>query len=192
MSTATLDEPLQPLQRVPARSYGLHPGGQSTIRTEENAELICQAVASGMSIEEAATAMGIDSSTIRKWEDADQEFFTVLARARQKWADTWADKGLQMVLDEPRTETTKFGSKVDSGWVAWLNTKLNWIKWLMSKRNPAMYGDATSVTLSGSVTHVHVLSDQTRTKLASKKRQAQLKRLAGRTIDVPTSTEQAP
>jgi hypothetical protein len=135
------DAPAITRHEEPARSNGKHPGGQPTIRTDVNAAIIYEVISDGGSMEEAATAVQCAQSTIRVWGSQDAQFASLLARARKNWAEAWADKGLEMVTAEPQTISGEGGVRVDPGWVSHLTSKLNYIKWLMAKRDRERFGD---------------------------------------------------
>lgn len=42
--------------------------------------------------------------------------------------------------------TTEDGERVDSGWVQHITSRLNYMKWLIGKRDPARFGDTAAQT----------------------------------------------
>jgi len=159
----------------PARSNGKHPGGRPTIRTPENARQICWMLAEGKMLREVCTELTISPAAISEWEAEDEEFAKAIARARIAWADVAAEEGAELAAQEPRMIVGEDGTeRVDSGWVQHITSRLNYTKWLISKRDPKRFGEKdqnTNVTVGVGV-QVAVLSEEKRQQIIQRKQLA--------------------
>lgn len=135
--------------KVPAKSNGRHKWGEPTIRTDENAAIICETIGNGGTVADAARAIGCQPVSIRVWEHDDAAFKTLVTRAKEFWSDAAADKCAQTATEPPRMIVAEDGTeRVDSGWVQHITSQLNYFKWLMSKRDPKRYGDRLEVEVN--------------------------------------------
>lgn len=56
--------------------------GQPTKYTDEIADVICKAVASGMPVSHAAVSIGVTKTTLYNWQRKNKQFFAAIKRAR--------------------------------------------------------------------------------------------------------------
>lgn len=103
----------------------------------------------------------------------------MFARAREDWADSRAEADARLAADEPRMTGKDGEERVDSGWVQHVNTRLNYDRWLMGRRNPKVYGDtAASTTVNVGVVPQIVLNMPVEL-LQARPLQAEVKRIGG-------------
>lgn len=160
-------------KRVPANSVDGR--GQPTIRTDENALTVCSVIGNGGTIAEAAKAIGCQPVSIRVWEHTDPNFKTLVTRAKEFWADAAADEGWKIAGESPKMIVAEDGTeRVDSGWVQHITSRLNYMKWLMSKRDPKRYGDRLEVDqkVTGEIEHRVTITEERRRELMDKHRLA--------------------
>lgn len=168
---------------APAKSNGRHPGGRPTFKTPEAIETICDIVSAGGLLEDAANAIGADLTTVMKWEERDPEYANLIARARVLWAAARVERGLKVAEAPPRMIVGEDGSeRVDSGWVQHTTSQLNYLKWMIAKRDPERFGDKVqnNVNLTGQLDHHHTISDERRKELMAMKQSSIERRLAAR------------
>jgi len=147
--------------------------GRPSDYTPELGEIVCETISAGGTLEEAAKAAGIGTSTIQKWAARHTQFRTDLAQARVEWAEAKVDKCTKLAEEEPRMIRSEDGSaRVDPGWVQHITSQLNWIKWVASKRDSARYGDKSEVKVSGTIEHRHTLTEDRRKLLMERRRLA--------------------
>lgn len=119
--------------------------GRPTVKTPEKAADILRLMSDGMLTIDICRKVGISTSSLAEWEHEDPKFSEALARAKKLWADATAENGFKLSTEEPRMITSEDGTeRVDSGWVQHINSRLNYLKWLIAKRDPDRYGDATT------------------------------------------------
>ncbi len=74
----------RPLGAPLPASHGKHPGGRTPKHTPELVAKLADALASGMTDQQAADLVGIHSDTLREWGKKEDEFSAALAHARAK------------------------------------------------------------------------------------------------------------
>lgn len=110
---------------------------------------ILQGIESGLTVRQVAQNNGISDSLIFKHVREDELFCKQYTRVMELRTERDFE-GLEDELNEaPETVSTKFGSMVDSGWVAWKRLQIDTRKWALSKRNPKKYGDSAKLQLTG-------------------------------------------
>ena len=110
--------------------------------TADLEESVLNAIESGSTLRQSATANGISAAAIIRHVSDSESFAKHYARAMDVRTDTDCDALADTIADEPGR--TQFG--VDSGWVAWKRVQIDTAKWLLSKRNPKKYGDKVALT----------------------------------------------
>jgi hypothetical protein len=108
------------------------PGGRPSDYTPEVAELICQRLACGESLNKICKETGFpDISTVFRWLQQREEFRDKYARAREAQMDAMAEEILT-IADKGKPDEAN-----------WLKLRVDTRKWLMSKLAPKKYGDRT-------------------------------------------------
>jgi hypothetical protein len=112
--------------------------------TQEKADAVCEAIASGMSLRKAAEVIGVDHSTVLFWARERPEFANQYARARDIGTDVEFD-----ALSDIQSEQPERGPSggVDPGWVAWKRLQIDTKKWEIAKKAPKKYGEKVESTL---------------------------------------------
>jgi transposase-like protein len=108
---------------------------------------VLDSVRRGDSLRAACREAGIGASTFLDWVGDDKELAEQYTRARETGADAEFERFLEMSEVEP--ERTERG--VDSGWVQWQRTRMDAVKWALSKKAPRKYGERLDLKHSGSV-----------------------------------------
>lgn len=122
--------------------------GRPTVYTQDLADAICNAIATGTSLRGAASAAGMHHSTVMCWARDRPDFANQYARAREIGNEVDFE-GLQDLADEPPEKTAS--GAVDPGWVAWQRNRIDVRKWALSKKQPKKYGDKLDLNHGGSV-----------------------------------------
>lgn len=118
------------------------PAGRPTIYDQDKAVIFCELVANGATSVDAAIKAGIAYKSVYDWEESNEEFSEMIARARRLWAASKAEECLRVAEEEPRMIRGEDGAeRVDPGWVQHVNSRLNYTRWLMGKRDPLRFGD---------------------------------------------------
>lgn len=138
--------------------------GRPTVYTQDLADAICNAIATGSSLRAAASAAGMHHSTVMCWARDRPDFANQYARAREIGNEVDFE-GLQDLADE-RPEKTASGA-VDPGWVAWQRNRIDVRKWALSKKQPKKYGDKLETTHLGRMTIAREMSDDDLARIAS-------------------------
>lgn len=150
--------------------------GQPTKRTPEKMKLLCQMISAGVMMSDALKAIDASASNLYDWEEQDSEFSQAVARARKQWAASAAENEALVAMAPPRMIVGEDGSeRVDPGWVSHITSRLNYMKWMMGKRDPAQFGDKSTVEHAGRVdSHVATttLSEEQWLALQKKHQQA--------------------
>jgi hypothetical protein len=112
------------------------PGGRPSDYTPEVAELICQRLLEGESLNMIVKDENMPGNgTVFRWLAQHEEFREKYARAREAQMDAMAEEILN-IADDGEPEQAN-----------WLKLRVDTRKWLMSKLAPKKYGDRT--TLAG-------------------------------------------
>lgn len=120
-------------------------GGRPSLKTQEVVEAICQRLASGETLSSICRDEGMpDFSTVYRWEQADEEFRKVSARAREIGCDALADECIQIADEKDGDPATK-RIRVD--------TRIR----LIGKWHAKRYGDKTAVEHSGNIGLANIL-----------------------------------
>ena len=104
------------------------------------ADAICEDIALGASLEDAAKNHGVSVPSVTRWALNVDSFAKDYARARQLKADTFADAVVPL-------SDTALGK--DSAGVQAVKNMVDARKWAASKFNPSAYGDKLDVTSKG-------------------------------------------
>jgi hypothetical protein len=124
--------------------------GFGTVRTPENADLICELLENGRPLKFIATVMGLTSeSEIVRWGN-DREgapaFAQRYARARVAYWEALAEQVIE-ISDE--IAPVDVNGHVDTGWVQQQRLRSDNRKWLLSKALPKKYGDKVTQEITG-------------------------------------------
>lgn len=84
----------------------------------------------------------ISAAAIIRHVIASEEFSKQYARALQIRGDVDFESLADVIEAEP--ERGKWG--IDPGWANWQRTRIDALKWMISKRNPKKYGERTALT----------------------------------------------
>ncbi len=79
------------------------------------------------------------------------------ARAKADGCAGYLDDTIELQDEEPPHFQTQFGSRVDPGWVAWQKNRVDLRKWHLSKLQPKVYGERT--TIAGDADNPLAISD---------------------------------
>lgn len=124
-----------------------------TLRTPENAALICTRVAENVTRRHIAAELGCSAGSISDWLNSDAEFAAQYARAMELRVDRMAEE-IQEISDDGTNDwiQREIGdgetvTVVDHEHIQRSKLRVDTRKWLMSKMMPKKYGDRT--TLAG-------------------------------------------
>jgi transposase len=101
---------------------------------------ICDAVAHGVLVRDAAKEYGINPATIWKWAAEDDVLGKLYAHAKHQAADALAEEAIRIAL-----ETTNETYSAD-------RLKVDTLKWAAAKRRPKEYGERQAIENSGEQT----------------------------------------
>lgn len=112
--------------------------------TDDAEATLCEIIAEGGTVSQAAEALKVHPSTIWRWlRDEDRaELRDKYTRSREDQGDWFADKIIEIALD-PNREANDITARVNA------------LKWLAGKRKPKVYGDKIQTEMSGSITLTH-------------------------------------
>ena len=79
--------------------------------------------------------------TVHDWRNEDPEFEARYRQARLDGFDVMAENTKDLIDESPRMIESEFGKRVDSGWVQWRSKQVDHHMKLLSKFDPARYGD---------------------------------------------------
>jgi hypothetical protein len=120
----------------PRGGHLLPDGSREHRYSRELAEEICRRIAAGETLTEICIdpAIPVSAGAVRQWDldDRDGWFSETYARARRQQIEAWSDQ-LVAIADDSRLEPNDRRVRLDTR------------KWLMSKINPARYGDKMQV-----------------------------------------------
>lgn len=142
-------------KKAPPKVDGAPPKmGRPTLRTPENAETICEQIASGKSARVACEKAGISQTMLWVWLKEDADFRGHYTRAREVQADFYADEIIE-ISDDGRNDTyTDFEGEVraNAEVVARSKLRVDSRKWYASKLAPKKYSERQQVDVDMSVT----------------------------------------
>lgn len=114
--------------------------------TEAVGQRICEALAMGATLREAAAAEDVAPSAVLKWRDKHKEFGERYAQAREFGYMLKADRLDELVQEAHRAALDpEFGSAR----IAACRLEVDTVKWVLSKMLPKVYGDRQAVEVSG-------------------------------------------
>jgi hypothetical protein len=135
--------------------------------TQELVLEICRRITEGEHLKAICRKKGMPHYTtffawIRQYPAAEHAF-----KLAREMGGHWCVDTIREMCDEtPDTVTDDNGvTKIDTGWVQWMRTRMDAFKWMASKFYPKMYGD--SVAISGGVEVKHSVSELTDDELAT-------------------------
>ena len=106
--------------------------------TDELAAALCEHVASGDSMREAARKESVSESTVRLWRNVHEEFSAQYARAVTARAEVFFERGNEIAMSVTTGEEAQIA-----------RVQLDWLKWSASKLGPKQYGDKVENYISG-------------------------------------------
>jgi hypothetical protein len=143
---------LVPVEKTPAKM------GRPSSYSKEQAEEICERIASGESLRHICMLDGMPSkTTILRWLDCNTDFRSQYAHAREKQADHFLDEIRDIandgrndweILESERTGQDRIVLNAEH--VQRSRLRVDTLKWCMSKLAPKKYGDKIDVEHSGS------------------------------------------
>jgi transposase-like protein len=105
---------------------------------EAIADAICECIASGDSMREAARKQGLSESTVREWRKSNEAFSAQYAHAVTARAEVFFERGNDIAMAITTGEEAQIA-----------RVQLDWLKWSASKLGPKQYGDKVENTLLG-------------------------------------------
>jgi len=131
--------------------------GRPSLYTEQLADEICEAIASGSALRVAVQdhPHWPEERTIYRWLEAHESFRQQYARARERQADAEFDEIRSIADETPELEPVldKDGQVVEmrmsSAYVAWQKSRIDARKWRAAKMRPKVYGDKVQTEVSG-------------------------------------------
>jgi transposase len=111
--------------------------------SQEVADRVCERLAQGHSLRQAAEAEGVHNSTVMQWARDNDAFAKQYARAREIGYDLDFEQ-LEELAAEPPPQTAS--GSTDAGWVQWKRLQIDTKKWALSKKAPKKYGDKVETT----------------------------------------------
>ena len=139
---------------APARPN--RPAHRPTRFTPELGEKICELVACGWLMKEAARHFGIAPETVCRWVVKHEAFRGAYAVARVQLTEIWAEEMIEFADDASRDYTTdKHGNRVfNSENVHRARLRIDARKWQMARLNPRLWGDRQQVDLKTDCSHM--------------------------------------
>lgn len=137
------------------------PAGRPSSYTKKLGDLICQRMEAGETLRQICRDEGMpDRHTIFRWCEANEEFRTQYAQAREGLQDFWADEIVEISDDGTNDYmAVKRGDDevevVNHEHISRSKLRTDTRKWLMSKLAPKKYGD--KLEHSGQVSFVPAL-----------------------------------
>jgi hypothetical protein len=125
--------------------------GRPSTYTQETADLICERLAGGESLNAICKDEGLPAeSTVRLWALDDREGFAAkYARARELQAERWAEEILSIADDSSQDTVIRYNEKgneyeaTDHDHINRSRLRVDSRKWLLSKLIPKKYGEST-------------------------------------------------
>ena len=119
-------------------------GGRPPVYSEALADLICERLASGLSLRKICEDDPTLPTrvTITKWLANNAGFLAKYARAREVQAHVWVDEMYETASSEPERQAN---GSLDSASVAHIRNRVTTMQWLAMKLNPKKYGDKLQV-----------------------------------------------
>lgn len=110
-------------------------------------DILTEIAEQGRSLSEILRDAGMpNKSTFFEWLDKDESKANRYAQACQIRSQLMFDSIEQDYSEEPKYIDTKYGKKIDTGWVQLQRLKVDAKKWKLAKMNPSKYGDRIDVT----------------------------------------------
>lgn len=124
------------------------PAGRPTDYNNEIAELICERIASGESLNRICKDEDMpDDSTFYRWKEKHEELRDKYARAREQQADKQADEIVD-IADEAAV-VAREGGREASAFVQAAKLRVDARKWVASKLKPKTWGDFQTLQHQG-------------------------------------------
>ena len=113
--------------------------GQHILRTSEHSERICDMLAEGCSLRQAAQVIGLTEAAIRKWAKDDKEF-------GEHYSKAMVDRWEKMAVELADADCTGPDGRTDNALVRQRRLQVDTRKWVLSKMLPRKYGDKIEIT----------------------------------------------
>ena len=154
---------LRPRPRCPAESK--RPAHRPTKFTPELGEKICELIACGWLMKDAAGHLGIPAETVCRWVVKHETFRETYAVARGQRTEIWAEEIIEIADDAARDYTTdKHGHFIfDSENVHRARLQIELRKWQMARLDPRLWGDRQQIDVRNDW---HLLTEQERRRKA--------------------------
>lgn len=139
--------------------------------TQEQADTICERIATGSSLRSICADKGMPSlATVFKWLNERPAFAEQYARAREEQAETLADE-IVSIADEVEVSAKHDGESIklglDATAVARNRLRVDARKWVASKLKPKKYGDRTTLAGDPDAPLTGLTDEQINAKLAA-------------------------
>lgn len=102
------------------------------------ADELCESVACGDSMREAARKQGLNEATVRLWRKNHEAFAAQYAHAVTARAEVFFERGNDIAMAISSGEEAQIA-----------RVQLDWLKWSASKLGPKQYGDKVQQEISG-------------------------------------------
>ena len=151
--------------RPKTRATSKRPAHRPTKFSAELAEKICELVACGWLMKDAARHFGIPPETVCRWVVRHEDFRQAYTVARAQRTEIWAEECIEVADDGSRDYTTdKHGRRIfDSENVHRARLRIDARKWQMARLDPRLWGDRQQVDLK---TDYSLLTEEERLKKA--------------------------
>ena len=122
---------------------------QESTYTPELADEICERIANGETLREITRDAHMPSyRSVYRWREANPEFASRIAHARDCGFDVIAEETIAILDTEPERCNTEHGDKVDTGYVQWQKNRAEQRLKLLAKWSPR-YSDRLDLTSAG-------------------------------------------
>lgn len=116
------------------------------MKTQALCDEICERIANGEPLRVICRDEHMPSwSAVYQWINADPDFASRIARARELGFDAIAEDTIELIDKEPERCDTQFGDKVDPGHVQWTKNRVEQRLKLLAKWSPKKYGDKLEI-----------------------------------------------
>lgn len=127
------------------------PAGRPSSYTPETAQIICDLIAHGKSLMQICALESMPSrETIYQWQKVHPEFADDYAKARIRQADYYFELINAVAFDDSRDVTGEL-KMPNSVAVSRDRLKIDSLKWILGRMDPAKYGDKVQAEHTGSV-----------------------------------------
>ena len=120
------------------------------LRARDKAETqreLCERIAAGESVAAIFKlgGIGIGERTFWRWIHADKDFLAAYEAATVRRGEKYGEEIAAIADEIPPQIETRYGTKVDPGWVQWQHGRIEARKWVASHLCHKRYGDRTVI-----------------------------------------------